>query len=158
MRNVIWNYDVPTFVSENKGEPIIVVNLARIIEGSTNVEAQFIEVLSTTAHECFHAAFSVLKKSLPDSIKAKNVAELLLEVVQNEGVAYYLSLQTHIDECQSFRIIRRQLWRHCRYAHGIRNRCSPWQDGTDGNINQWGHFFYFNIPANMFTGWKPAST
>jgi hypothetical protein len=98
MRNVIWNYDVPTFVSEDKGEPIIVVNLARIIEGSTNVEAQFIEVLSTTAHECFHAAFSVLKKSLPDSIKAKNVAELLLEIVQNEGVAYYLSLQTHIGD------------------------------------------------------------
>jgi hypothetical protein len=98
VRHVIWNYDVPTFVSEDKGEPIIVVNLARIIEGPTNVEAQFIEVLSTTAHECFHAAFSVLKKSLPDSIKAKNVAELLLDVVQNEGVAYYLSLQTHIGD------------------------------------------------------------
>ncbi|MGD1043795.1 MAG: DUF5700 domain-containing putative Zn-dependent protease [Bacteroidota bacterium] len=98
MRHVIWNYDVPTFVSEEKGEPIIVVNLARIIEGPNNVEAQFIEVLSTTAHECFHAAFSVLQKSLPDSTKAKNVAEQLLEVVQNEGIAYYLSLQTHIGD------------------------------------------------------------
>ena len=98
MRHVIWNYDVPTFVSEDQGEPIIVVNLARIIEGPTNVEAQFIEVLSTTAHECFHAAFSVLKKSLPESVKANNIAELLLEVVQNEGVAYYLSQQTHIGD------------------------------------------------------------
>lgn len=98
VRHVIWNYDVPTFVSNEKGEPIIVVNLARIIEGQDNVEAQFIEVLSTTAHECFHAAFSVLQKSLPESTKAKNVAELLLEVVQNEGVAYYLSLQTHIGD------------------------------------------------------------
>ncbi len=96
VRHVIWNYNVPTFVGEEQGEPIIVVNLARIIEGPTNVEAQFIEVLSTTAHECFHAVFSVLRKSLPDSIKAKNVANQLLDVVQNEGVAYYLSLETHI--------------------------------------------------------------
>jgi hypothetical protein len=98
MRHVIWNYDVPTFVGEEKGEPIIVVNLARIIEGQNNLEAQFIEVLSTTAHECFHAAFSVLQKSLPDSAKAKNIGEQLLDVVQNEGVAYYLSLQTHIGD------------------------------------------------------------
>lgn len=98
MRHVIWNYDVPAFVGEDKGEPIIVVNLARIIEGPAKVEDQFIEVLSTTAHECFHAAFSVLKKSLPESIKATNAAELLLEVVQNEGVAYYLSLQTHLGD------------------------------------------------------------
>ena len=98
MRHVIWNYDVPTFVGEEHGEPIIVVNLARIIEGPTNVEAQFIEVLSTTAHECFHAAFSVLQKSLPDSVKAKNIADQLLDVVQNEGVAYYLSMQTHLGD------------------------------------------------------------
>lgn len=98
MRHVIWNYDVPNFVSEEKGEPIIVVNLARIVEGPNNVEAQFIEVLSTTAHECFHAAFSVLQKSLPDSAKAKNIAEQLLDVVQNEGIAYYLSLQTHLGD------------------------------------------------------------
>jgi hypothetical protein len=96
MRHVIWNFDTPTFVSDEKGEPIIVVNLARFIDGPGNVAAQFIEVLSTTAHECFHAAFSVLQKSLPDSTKATNVAEQLLEIVQNEGVAYYLSLQTHI--------------------------------------------------------------
>jgi hypothetical protein len=96
VRHVIWNYDVPMFVDEEHGEPIIVVNLARFIEGPTNVQAQFIEVLSTTSHECFHAAFSVLKKSLPETTKPKNIAEQLLDVVQNEGVAYYLSIQTHI--------------------------------------------------------------
>jgi hypothetical protein len=96
VRHVIWNYDTPTFVGEEQGEPIIVVNLARIIEGPNNVEAQFIEVLSTTAHECFHAVFSVLQRSLPDSTKAKTLADQLLDVVQNEGVAYYLSLETHI--------------------------------------------------------------
>ena len=96
VRRVIWNYDVPSFVGNDQGEPVIVVNLARIIEGPKNVQAQFIETLSTTAHECFHAAFSVLKKSLPDSVKPKNIAEQLVDVVQNEGIAYYLSLQTHI--------------------------------------------------------------
>jgi hypothetical protein len=96
VRHVVWNYDVPTFVDEDHGEPVIVVNLARIIEGPPTVEAQFIEVLSTTAHECFHAAFSVLKKSLPESTRPKNIGDQLLDIVQNEGVAYYLSLQTHI--------------------------------------------------------------
>ncbi|RPI06124.1 MAG: hypothetical protein EHM64_04215, partial [Ignavibacteriae bacterium] len=98
MRHVVWNYDVPTFVDEDKGEPIIVVNLARIIELPINIEAQVIEVLSTTAHECFHAAFSILKLSLPASVKPKNIADVLLDVVKNEGVAYYLSLQTHIGD------------------------------------------------------------
>jgi hypothetical protein len=96
VRHVIWNYDVPTFVSENEGEPIIVVNLARVVEISSNVEAQIIEVLSTTAHECFHAVLSVLQKSLPESAKPKNLNGQLLEVVQNEGLAYYLTMQTHI--------------------------------------------------------------
>ncbi len=96
VRHVVWNYDVPTFVNEDKGEPIIVVNLARILEGFPNVETQFIEVLSTTAHECFHAAFSKLQKSLPDSMKPRSIAEQLLEIVQNEGIAYYLTMQTHL--------------------------------------------------------------
>jgi hypothetical protein len=96
VRHVVWNYDTPTFVNEDEGEPIIVVNLARFVEAPTNVEAQFIEVLSTTAHECFHAALSVIQKSLPDSTKPRNITEQLLELVQNEGIAYYLSMQTHI--------------------------------------------------------------
>jgi hypothetical protein len=96
VRRVVWNFDTPTFVNDEEGEPVIVVNLARLIEGPPNEQAQFIEVLSTTAHECFHAAFSVLQKSLPDSIRPRNIADQLLELVQNEGVAYYLSLQTHL--------------------------------------------------------------
>jgi hypothetical protein len=96
VRRVVWNFDTPTFVNDGEGEPVIVVNLARLIKGPPNEQAQFIEVLSTTAHECFHAAFSVLQKSLPDSIRPRNIADQLLELVQNEGVAYYLSLQTHL--------------------------------------------------------------
>jgi len=96
VRRVAWNNDTPTFVAEGKGEPVIVVNLARAIEGPPNVENQFIEVLSTTAHECFHAAFSEMQKSLPNFIKPKNIAGQLLELVQNEGVAYDITMQTHL--------------------------------------------------------------
>jgi hypothetical protein len=95
-RCVIWNYDTPTFVNDDEGEPVIVVNLARIIERLPNEKSQFIEVLSTTAHECFHAAFAIMQKSLPESVKPKSAVDYLLELVQNEGLAYYLSLQTHL--------------------------------------------------------------
>lgn len=95
-RRVIWNYDTPTFVGDDEGEPVIVVNLARAVEASKDLHDQFIEILSTTAHECFHAAFSVLQKSLPDSLKPRTAVDQLMELVQNEGVAYLLSQETHI--------------------------------------------------------------
>ena len=97
VRHVVWNYDTPTFVSDREGDPVIVVNLARVMEGPPDIEAQFIEVLSTTAHECFHAVYSVLQQSLPESTKPRNVAEQLIDVAQNEGIAYYLSMQTHLS-------------------------------------------------------------
>jgi hypothetical protein len=95
VRHVVWNYDTPTFVGDEEGEPVIVVNLARVVEGLPTLQVQFIEVLSITAHECFHAAFSVLKKSLPVSSRPKNIIDQLIDLVQNEGMAYYLSQQTH---------------------------------------------------------------
>ncbi len=95
-RRVVWNYDTPTFVGGDEGEPVIVVNLASLIEALPSTKTQYIELLSTTAHECFHAAFAVVQKSLPESVKPKNAADYLLDLVQNEGVAYYLSLQIHL--------------------------------------------------------------
>jgi hypothetical protein len=95
VRHVVWNYDIPTFVGDDEGDPVIVVNLARIVEVTSGPESQFIEVLSTTAHECFHAVYSVLQKSLPESVKPSTIAEQLMELTQNEGIAYYLSMQTH---------------------------------------------------------------
>ena len=95
-RRVIWNYDTPTFVYGDEGEPVIVVNLARIIESRRELHDQFIEVLSTTAHECFHAVLAVLQKSLPESVRPEHPAEYLLELVQNEGFAYLLSMETHM--------------------------------------------------------------
>ncbi len=96
VRNVVWNYDVPTFVGEGRGEPVIVVNLARVVERSSDLQTQFIDVLSVTAHECFHAALSVLQQSLPESTRPRNAAEQLMDLVQNEGFAYYLSMETQM--------------------------------------------------------------
>jgi hypothetical protein len=95
-RHVVWNYDTPAFVNDGEGEPVIVVNLAQIIKRQSSEKNQFIEVLSTTAHECFHAALSIMQKSLPESIRPKSAADYLFDLVQNEGCAYYLSLQTHL--------------------------------------------------------------
>jgi hypothetical protein len=96
VRHVVWNYDTPRFVNDEEGEPIIVVNLARVVERLPNEKAQFIEVLSTTAHECYHAALSVMQKSLPEFVRPKSSVDYLLDLVQNEGLAYYLSLQIHL--------------------------------------------------------------
>jgi hypothetical protein len=37
-----------------------------------------------------------MQKSLPDSTRPRNIAEQLLDLAQNEGIAYYISMQTHI--------------------------------------------------------------
>jgi len=95
-RHVVWNYDTPTFVEDEEGEPVIVVNLAHLIKKPPNVRAQFIELLNITAHECFHAAFSIMQKNSPEYLKPKNAFEYLLDLVQNEGFAYYINLQTNL--------------------------------------------------------------
>jgi hypothetical protein len=95
VRRVVWHGDVPQFVGEGEGAPVIIFNLARTIESSADVQTQFLELLATLAHESFHAVFSVLKQSLPDSLNPQTEAEQLLDIVQNEGIAYYLSLEIH---------------------------------------------------------------
>lgn len=95
VRRVIWHGDVPQFVGEGEGEPIIIFNLARTIESSSDVQAQFLELLATLAHESFHAVYSVFKQSLPGSLNPQTYSEQLLDIVQNEGIAYYLSLEIH---------------------------------------------------------------
>jgi hypothetical protein len=95
VRRVVWHGKDPEFVGENEGEPVIIVNLTRVLETEPDVQGQYLELLSTLAHECFHAVYSVLKESLPDSTKPHTPAESLLDIVQNEGVAYYLSMEVH---------------------------------------------------------------
>ena len=96
VRRVVWNGNTPTFVGENEGEPIIVVNLARLVNSTPSTEVQFIETLSTLAHEAFHAVFAVYQSTSPvwKELNAKKAPYWpLAELVQNEGIACRISFQ-----------------------------------------------------------------
>ncbi len=99
VRWVVWRNESPVFVSENQGEQVIVLNLDRMLSVSPKVDAQFIELLGTLAHECFHAIFGVYQRN-SDAWKAfhQRTAPVwrLAELVQNEGIAYLLSMQLQI--------------------------------------------------------------
>jgi len=99
VRRVVWKNDTPVFVGESQGEEIIVLNLARALEFSNNINAEFIELLGTLAHECFHAVFGIYQQNsdLWRSFHQRTEPIWnLAEIVQNEGIAYYLSLQIQI--------------------------------------------------------------
>jgi len=96
VRRVVWNGNTPTFVGENEGEPVIVVNLARLVSSNESTEDQFIETLSTLAHETFHAVFAVYQSGSPvwKDLNARRASYWpLAELVQNEGIAYRISFQ-----------------------------------------------------------------
>ena len=85
VRRVVWKENVPMFVGEGEGEPVIMLNLARTIEMAPTVELQFVEMLSTLAHECFHAVYSILQQSLPDSTKPTTVTDQLMDICTKRG-------------------------------------------------------------------------
>ncbi|MGA7160187.1 MAG: DUF5700 domain-containing putative Zn-dependent protease [Bacteroidota bacterium] len=96
VRRVVWRGNTPVFVGENEGEPVIVVNLERLVGNSAPTNVQFIETLSTLAHETFHAVFAVYQSSSPlweDINSRKGAFWSLAELVQNEGIAYRISFQ-----------------------------------------------------------------
>jgi Putative zinc dependent peptidase (DUF5700) len=96
VRRVVWNGNTPIFVGENEGEPVIVLNLQRLIGNSMPTNVQFIETLSTLAHETFHAVFAVYQSSSPvwrEINSRKGTFWSLAELVQNEGIAYRISFQ-----------------------------------------------------------------
>jgi hypothetical protein len=92
VRRVVWKQEVPWFVGDEEGDPVIIFNLVRVLEMAPRFEEQIIGIMSTLAHESFHAVFSLLRQSLPDSIKPRSYADQLVEIVQNEGIAYALSM------------------------------------------------------------------
>jgi hypothetical protein len=99
VRWIVWNNESPVFVGENQGEQVIVLNLARSLAYNNDVNAQFIELLGTLAHECFHAVFGIYQQNSEIWHSFHQRSEpiwSLAEVVQNEGIAYYLSLQLQI--------------------------------------------------------------
>ncbi len=96
VRRVVWQGNTPIFVGENAGEPVIVVNLQRLIGNSMPTNVQFIETLSTLAHETFHAVFAVYQFSSPvwrEINSHRGTFWSLAELVQNEGIAYRISFQ-----------------------------------------------------------------
>ncbi len=99
VRRVVWHGDIPEFVGEGEGELVIVVNLTRSVQYLRQVQAQLIDMMSTLAHETFHAVFGVYQNTSPvwQAINAHTEpAWALGELVQNEGIAYYLSMQQRI--------------------------------------------------------------
>ncbi len=99
VRRIVWKDDNPIFVGEYQGEQVIVLNLARMLAYDKEVSAQFIELLGTLAHECFHAVFGIYQQNSEiwrSFHQRRDPIWNLAEVAQNEGIAYYLSLQLQI--------------------------------------------------------------
>lgn len=99
VRRVVWKDEWPVFVGENQGDQVIVLNLTRMLEFGTDVNAQFIQSLGTLAHECFHAVFGLYQQNSEtwrEYHQRIGPFWQLAELVQNEGIAYLLSLQLQI--------------------------------------------------------------
>lgn len=96
VRSIVWRDDVPYFVGEGEGELTIVMNLTRSVEYIRDVQVQFIDMMSTLAHESFHVVFGLYQQQQPvwQQIAARPEPHwVLAELVQNEGIAYLISLQ-----------------------------------------------------------------
>ncbi len=96
VRRIVWHHDVPEFVGEGSGELTIVVNLAKAVHYGESVDARFLGLMSVVAHEVFHAAFGAYKDDSPVwrayYASPRGPLDELLDLTQNEGIAYYLSL------------------------------------------------------------------
>jgi len=96
VRRIVWNGDTPTFVGENEGELTIVVNLSQSVSYGESLEERFVSLLGVVAHEVFHAAFSAYKNRSASWVryysKHTRAFDELMDLTQNEGIAYYLSL------------------------------------------------------------------
>lgn len=96
VRNVVWRGDTPVFVGDGEGEPTVVVNLTRSVPYLPEVQMQVVDMMSTLAHEAFHAVFGIYQLQTPAWQQLSMRPEphwWLAELVQNEGMAYLISLQ-----------------------------------------------------------------
>ncbi|MDP1677426.1 MAG: DUF5700 domain-containing putative Zn-dependent protease [Bacteroidota bacterium] len=96
VRSIAWRDNVPYFVGDGEGELTIVVNLTRSVQYIHDIQIQFVDMMSTLAHETFHAVFGVYQQSSPVWKTIEYQQEpywTLAELVQNEGFAYLISLQ-----------------------------------------------------------------
>lgn len=96
VRSIAWKDNTPSFVGEGEGELTIVVNLTRSVQYIQEIQLQFVDMMSTLAHETFHAVFGIYQNSSPAWKATQFKPEpywTLAELVQNEGFAYLISLQ-----------------------------------------------------------------
>ncbi len=102
VRRVTWKGDVPVFVGDGEGELTIIINLAAAAGYPVRPEAKLSSILVTVAHEVFHAAFGIYKDASPFWKKFRAVyttdLDYLLDLVQNEGIAYYLSMEQRMGD------------------------------------------------------------
>jgi len=96
VRRVVWRGTEPTFVGEGEGEVTIIVNLSKAISYGNSTDERFLGLLTVVAHEVFHAAFGVYKDGSPEwreyYATRQSYFDQLLDLSQNEGVAYYLTM------------------------------------------------------------------
>ncbi len=96
VRRIVWENDAPRFVGESQGELTIVINLAGSVQYGRSLNERLISLLGVVAHEVFHAAFSSFKEHAPSWQRFyrehHTPFDALVDLVQNEGIAYYLSL------------------------------------------------------------------
>lgn len=96
VQRIIWRGDTPTFVGEGQGELTIVVNLDKAVSYGAELDERFIWLMSVVAHEVFHAAFGAYKDTSPVwrmyYSRSRTYLDELLDLSQNEGIAYYLTL------------------------------------------------------------------
>ena len=90
VRRVVWRENAPVFVGGDRGEQVIVLNLTRCLMRGAEVGQEFIQVLSTLAHECFHAVYGSYRSA---DRSPNSPAAALTDLVQNEGIAYFLSME-----------------------------------------------------------------
>jgi hypothetical protein len=93
---VRWEGNVPHLVGEDEGEVTVVLNLANAVGYGRVTDERLVGVLSVMAHEIFHAAFELYKETSSRWRQYyagdRGYVDQLLDLSQNEGVAYYLSL------------------------------------------------------------------
>jgi hypothetical protein len=93
VRRVLWKENVPVFVGDDQGEQVIVLNLTRCLIRGGDIEQEFLQVLSTLAHESFHAVYGAYRSGTSTDLNPNGPAAALAGLVQNEGLAYFLSME-----------------------------------------------------------------
>jgi hypothetical protein len=96
VRSVRWHGDVPVFTGDGDGELTVVINLAHAVQYGQSLEERYLTLLGVVAHEVFHAAFSNFKdhSRFWRDYRASHRQPIddLFDLTQNEGIAYYLSI------------------------------------------------------------------